>query len=114
MRTEAESLFSLEAVARRDFVIETNGLTRYFGGKKAVDGITMGVPAEAFSRFSGGTDRAKRRPSACSWDCSIRRAARRVYSDARADNCRRRCARARRLYVGIAFRVQLDDRTRDG
>ena len=53
MRTEAETLYSSQAITRRDFVIETNGLTRYFGSKKAVDGITMGVPRGSVFAFIG-------------------------------------------------------------
>ncbi|MEO8314783.1 MAG: ABC transporter ATP-binding protein [Pseudomonadota bacterium] len=37
----------------RDTVIETQGLTRYFGGRKAVDGVTMSVPRGSVFAFLG-------------------------------------------------------------
>lgn len=36
-----------------DMVIETRGLTRYFGDKKAVDGLTMSVPRGSIFAFLG-------------------------------------------------------------
>jgi ABC-2 type transport system ATP-binding protein len=53
MRAETETLFSPPAAAHPDAVIETNGLTRYFGSKKAVDGITMRVPRGSVFAFLG-------------------------------------------------------------
>lgn len=40
-------------MTRSDFVIETNGLTRYFGSKKAVDSLTMRVPRGSVFAFLG-------------------------------------------------------------
>src|SRR5262245_2399427 len=37
----------------RDTVIETHGLTRYFGSRKAVDGLTMSVPRGSVFAFLG-------------------------------------------------------------
>jgi ABC-2 type transport system ATP-binding protein len=37
----------------RDAVIETQGLTRYFGDRKAVDGVTMSVPRGSVFAFLG-------------------------------------------------------------
>lgn len=53
MKAETETLFSPQAPAKRDVVIETNGLTRYFGNKKAVDGVTMRVPRGTVFAFLG-------------------------------------------------------------
>ena len=39
--------------AKRDVVIETTGLTAYFGSKKAVDGLTMTVPRGSVFAFLG-------------------------------------------------------------
>jgi ABC-2 type transport system ATP-binding protein len=38
---------------RGDTVIETNGLTRYFGNRKVVDGLTMSVPRGSVFAFLG-------------------------------------------------------------
>jgi ABC-2 type transport system ATP-binding protein len=37
----------------RDIVLETRGLTRYFGSRKAVDGVTMSVPRGSVFAFLG-------------------------------------------------------------
>jgi len=44
---------SAHSNGRRDMVIETHGLTRYFGGRKAVDGLTMAVPRGSVFAFLG-------------------------------------------------------------
>ena len=49
-------------------VIQTHGLTKYFGGRPAVYELNLEVPAVASSRFWAATVPAKPPPSGCSWD----------------------------------------------
>jgi ABC-2 type transport system ATP-binding protein len=53
MSSETKTIQSPAASARRDAVIETRGLTRNFGRKKAVDGLTMTVPRGSVFAFLG-------------------------------------------------------------
>jgi ABC-2 type transport system ATP-binding protein len=53
MSNETKTLASPAASARGDIVIETHGLTRYFGNKIAVDGLSMSVPRGCVFAFLG-------------------------------------------------------------
>jgi ABC-2 type transport system ATP-binding protein len=53
MSSETKTIPAPSASARRDAVIETHGLTRYFGNKKAVDSLTMTVPRGSVFAFLG-------------------------------------------------------------
>jgi ABC-2 type transport system ATP-binding protein len=53
MSSETRTILVPEAAGRRDAVIETRGLTRYFGDRKAVDGVTMKVPRGSVFAFLG-------------------------------------------------------------
>jgi ABC-2 type transport system ATP-binding protein len=53
MNTETQTLTPPAQFTRPDTVIETVGLTRYFGGRKAVDQLTMSVPRGSVFAFLG-------------------------------------------------------------
>jgi len=53
MSSETRTILTPEAAERRDFVIETRELTRYFGARKAVAGVTMRVPRGSVFAFLG-------------------------------------------------------------
>jgi ABC-2 type transport system ATP-binding protein len=53
MITESHLTQGATGTRRSDAVIETTGLTRYFGSRKAVDGLTMTVPRGSVFAFLG-------------------------------------------------------------
>jgi len=53
MITESHLTPGAVGTGRGDAVIETTGLTRYFGARKAVDGLTMAVPRGSVFAFLG-------------------------------------------------------------
>ena len=54
-------------------ILETEGLTKHFGGLTAVDGVSFACRSARSSRSSGRTAPARRRSSTCSPACTSRR-----------------------------------------
>lgn len=48
-------------------IIQTRGLTRYFGSKPAVENLDLSVPREVYLRSWAAMGRARRRRYGCCW-----------------------------------------------